>query len=282
MWINDYLRLIRVPNDLMVGIGVLIGEYIALKSFPSLEKALYGFLVGFLISASVMITNDIADIEIDKINNPEKPLVKGAIKINSAYRYAFVIGIIGVIFSYLTSFYNLIIALLFWIIGILYNFYFKKHGLIGNVIVSSSVAIPFVYGGVAVNSLDLNVILLSIAAFLTNTYREIIKGIIDIEGDKEFNVHTLAVKYGPDRAYSISLIFLAGAIIVSLIPFLCLSLPNLIFYAFLIGLTDLTLIYSAIIIRNGGRFNVSSLKFSKRVCLLGMFLGMLSFVVGVI
>jgi 4-hydroxybenzoate polyprenyltransferase len=143
------------------------------------------------------------------------------------------------------------------------------------------VAIPFIYGGVTVNSLDINVILLSSAAFFTNTYREIIKGIMDIKGDREFNIQTLAVKYGPDRAYYISLIFLSGAIIISIIPFLYLSLPNLISYTFLIGLTDLTLIYSAIILRDGGRMNSESLKFSKRICLLGMFLGMMSFVAGV-
>jgi len=146
--------------------------------------------------------------------------------------------------------------------------------------VSMSVAIPFIYGNMVIGSIDFNVIILSAAAFLTNTFREIIKGIIDIRGDKSFNVKTLAVTYGPRKAYYTSLLFLVSAIIVSIIPFIYNSLPNMVSYLIFITLTDLTLIISGLLplLKN---LSSSSLLLSKRICLGGMFLGMLSFIAGI-
>lgn len=280
MNIIDYLRLIRFPNDLIVGIGVIIGELVAARSIPLFSHMVIGFLVGFLISASVMIINDVADLEIDKINNPNKPLVKGAMSPRHAIIHAIVYGGLGVILSFFNTIYNFLVAIIFWFVGISYNFYFKKKGLIGNMFVSMSVAIPFIYGNMIIGNIDSNVIILSAAAFLTNTFREIIKGIIDIKGDKSFNVKTLAVTYGPRKAYYISLPFLASAIIVSIIPFIYNSLPNMVNYSIFITFTDLTLIISGVLplLKN---LSSSSLLLSKRICLGGMFLGMLSFIAGI-
>ena len=107
----SYFRLIRLPNDVMIGIGVLIGEFIALRTYPNIDLSICSFLVGFLISASVMILNDIADINIDKINNPNKPLVKGTISLRSAYYHAIMYGVIGISISFLSTIYNLSLQL---------------------------------------------------------------------------------------------------------------------------------------------------------------------------
>jgi len=275
MGLNSFLKLIRIPNDIMIGIGVIIAEIIANQGPPTAYNIVFGFLTGFLISASVMVINDIADIDIDRINNPSRPLVRGEISIKNAYYLAFFFMIIGCITSLFTGVYTLLLAITFWIIGYLYNFYFKRKGLFGNALVSLSVAVPFIYGSIVIGGLSINNIILSIEAFLTNMYREIIKGIIDIEGDKIFGVQTLAVKYGVRKAYIISIFFLACAIVISIFPYIWTTVINLEIYLSMIILTDVILFLSVItpyIIKDRKGY-----LYSKRIVLLGMLLGMITF-----
>jgi len=278
--IVDYLTLIRVPNDIMIGIGVIVGELLAIRTIPSPINMLEGFLVGFLISASVMILNDIADIEIDRINNPNKPLVKGDIEIKSAFILSIICAITGIFVSIYINIYDLLIAIVFWLIGIMYNFYFKKTGLVGNMLVSLSVAIPFIYGSLAMNMIDINVLILSSAAFLSNTFREIIKGILDIEGDKELGLATLPIKYGIEKSYLISSIFLIISLIVGFIPVIIHTITNLKTFIFLMIIADILFIFS-LVYPLYKSYEKHSILTSKRVCLLGMLFGMLSFIFGV-
>lgn len=276
----DYLTLIRVPNDIMIGIGVIVGELLAIRTIPPPINMLEGFLVGFLISASVMILNDIADIEIDRINNPNKPLVKGEIKIKSAYILSIICAVTGVIVSIFINIYNLLIAIIFWLIGIAYNFYFKRTGLVGNMLVSLSVAIPFIYGSLAMNIIDINVLVLASAAFLSNTFREIIKGILDIEGDKKLGLATLPIKYGVEKSYLFSSIFLIIALIIGFIPVMIHTITNLESFISLMIIADILFIFSLMYPLNKS-YEKRSILISKRVCLLGMLFGMLSFIFGV-
>ncbi|HIE36604.1 TPA: hypothetical protein EYP83_00425, partial [Candidatus Geothermarchaeota archaeon] len=178
---SSYIEILRPLNGFMVGLAVVIGYLISLEEIKSivLENILYGYITGFFISSSIMIFNDIIDLPIDRINRPDRPLPSGRITVNRALLLGLTIGILGIIFSLLTGFNTLFLALGFWIVGILYNLYLKGIPLVGNMVVSLSIAIPFIYGAYITgnNSYDLNTYILAITAFTINTYREIIKDI---------------------------------------------------------------------------------------------------------
>ena len=54
---------------------------------------------------------------------------------------------IGLIFSYFINGITLFCSIILLIIGILYNWKFKKNGFLGNIMVSFSVGMTFIYGG---------------------------------------------------------------------------------------------------------------------------------------
>lgn len=275
------VELSRFPNDIFIGIAVLIGMILSIKTLPPPNLIFYGFFSGFLISASVMVANDIFDLEIDRINNPNRPLPSGAISIKRAKILVVIYMGLGLLLSMLLTPLNFGIALIFWVLGILYNKYLKKRGLIGNMIVSASVAIPFIYGAVGVigyaNFLS---IIFSMLAFLLNTGREIIKGIIDLEGDKEYNVKTLAVTLGAEKASFVASLFIGVSVLLSPLPALAHKV-NTYYYLPLVAITDILFIYSVIeciLIVRKGRYR--ELHRTKTLIFIGMGIGLLAFLFG--
>ena len=63
---------------------------------------------------------------------------------------SFVVAFLGLMASALINLTALITILVVWIVGVLYNWRFKRSGLIGNLMVSFSVGMTFVFGGVSV------------------------------------------------------------------------------------------------------------------------------------
>jgi geranylgeranylglycerol-phosphate geranylgeranyltransferase len=241
----DYLLLIRPLNSIMMGLAVIIGEVTILGAFPKIEEIIFGFFIGFFLTAFSMVLNDIMDIEIDRINVPNRPLPSGRISINNAKIYSIILAIIGILLTFYFSIYAIIIAFSSLIVSILYNTKAKKTGLLGNIMVAYCVAIPFLFGAIITsNSINMKILTFFMLAFLSTIGREIIKGIADIKGDKIKNIKTLALSYGTKKAAIIASLFYLSAIILSILPIIVKEVG--LFYLFTIIFVDLGLIYCSI------------------------------------
>jgi geranylgeranylglycerol-phosphate geranylgeranyltransferase len=73
------LQIFRPELPFAAGVCVVLGEIIALGTFPSAPEILLGFLCGFFISGSATILNDYYDLEVDRINAPDRPIPAGII-----------------------------------------------------------------------------------------------------------------------------------------------------------------------------------------------------------
>jgi geranylgeranylglycerol-phosphate geranylgeranyltransferase len=226
-----------------------------------------------------MVLNDIFDLEIDRINNPSRPIVKGVIGIEEAYALSIVCIALGSILAILLSLPNFIIGIIFWILGVLYNWRVKKTGFMGNVIVSLSVAIPYIYGGFATNNpLHILLYIFAIMSFLSNLGREIIKGISDVEGDRSKGVRTVAIEYGLRRAAIVASIFIVFSVMLSVLP-VTMGLVGVI-YIPIVLITDALFIYSSMVIINKPTREISLNV--KKYIFLGMLFGLIAFLLGVI
>jgi len=72
--IKAFLDLLKPELPIAAGICVIAGEIIGLGHVPTMMQLFLGFLTGFLISGSAMMPNDYFDIEVDRVNNPNRPL----------------------------------------------------------------------------------------------------------------------------------------------------------------------------------------------------------------
>ena len=119
-------------------------------------------LAPVFIAAGGFAINDFFDLQIDKINKVNRPLVTGKLSTNLVYSFsicAFIIGIICIIFIK-----NIDMILLAGLNAILLYYYaksWKKVALLGNFIVSVACACTFIFGALANSNLK-NVWVISI------------------------------------------------------------------------------------------------------------------------
>ena len=149
--------------------------------------------------------NDIVDYEVDKVNSPERPLPSQIISLKEAKIWSIILFIFavgsGLIIDYRIAFSFPIAT--FWAIqnSLLldaYNKWLKKSGLFGNLVVAYVVWALFIFADIVVsNKPTLRVESIGLYAFFMNWGREVIKGIRDIDGDRESGIKTIAVRFGP-------------------------------------------------------------------------------------
>jgi geranylgeranylglycerol-phosphate geranylgeranyltransferase len=279
--VSGYLRLMRPVNCLMMGIAVLVGVVLASSNFleAPLLNLILGFVTGFMLTAASMAINDYYDKEIDAVNEPNRPIPSGLINPREALAFALVLTSIGFAAAYLTNIFCSVIAIIAWLVFVTYTTVGKRSGLPGNFLVSACVATPFIYGSVVIaNEVRLNVLIFASMAFLSNTGREITKGIVDVEGDEMQNVKTLAVRYGKKNAAIAATIFYLLAVLVS--PITRLLDPVSFWFIPLVAVTDFGLVASAfMLLRDYSRENARKV---KSMVLLWFIFGLLAFIAGAV
>lgn len=275
--LSGYLTLIRPPNTLMIGLAVVIGEAIGLGRLPGILEATFGFLTASLMMAGTMVANDVYDVEIDKVNSPERPIPSGIVKARSALGLSMVLSAASIGFAALLGPWTLLTALLALVLMLYYNTRGKRTGLIGNAVVSFNVALPFFYGGLAVNSIRPLLFIFSIIAFLANFAREIAKGIADVKGDSLRHVRTLAVVKGArDAAFGSAGLFVL-AVLLSFIPPLLPEKVSLLYFPPVI-VADLGFLYSSF--RLSKNQTAENIRTVKGHVLVWMLLGLVGFLLG--
>jgi geranylgeranylglycerol-phosphate geranylgeranyltransferase len=271
-----------------VFVGVLLADVTVAKSLifdPTIVShiwlnILYGFLTGFTFCAASMVINDYYDRKIDAINEPQRPIPSGVIKPKEALVFMAVLIAVGFVFSLLVSPYGVfcfVVAAVSLLLTASYLTAGKRSGLPGNFLVSACVAIPFIYGSVtAVGTVGLNVLLFAAMAFLSNTGREITKGIVDVKGDRAEGVKTLAVRFGEKWTSVVAVGFFMFAVALTPVTWF-LGLVGIWFIP-LVLVTDVGLIVCSIfLLLNPSRENARKI---KRAVLVLFLIGLIAYLFG--
>lgn len=261
-----------------MGVAVIVGSVIAGGTDAlryNLAAVTLGFLTGFSLTGASMILNDFFDIEIDRINVPSRPLPSGRVTPGAALRAFYVFTFFGLLCSALISKLGFMIALSSWALSTLYNWKLKGTGIWGNVIVSYNVMVPILYGSAIVNRLSYKISVFSLMIFLSCLAREVVKGIADVEGDRERGVKTVAVTRGERAAAVLASLFLLAAISLSPVPYV-MKMSSF-YYLLAVLPADALFTYSmALILKEQSKDTAIR---AKKVMLLAMAVGLLAFLV---
>ncbi|WP_295862350.1 geranylgeranylglycerol-phosphate geranylgeranyltransferase [uncultured Fibrobacter sp.] len=297
------------PKNIVIAVITLIVGYALLKNFPSIPSLVlqslgFAFAIGF-----ANIQNDILDLESDKMNRPERPLVTGKVSVKAARRTWITMFILmllcgggdsliqafsdnGLFFwKRSTAICHLSFPLWFFLIlGLLliaYNKWLKHIPLLKNMTVAFLCTTPLLFAAQhfvqfntsCVHTEFLWAIIPAIPfAFLLTTAREIYKDLEDETGDLKAGIMTFPLIAGSETARRF-----AGAIItftwISLpIPVYCInklfkfSYPPL--FLIITGIT-LTPCFAYVLVqahRKNYRRAQSAVK-------IGMFLGLIALIV---
>jgi len=186
-------QLMRLEHGVMIAVAILVGALIAGKTLPSIKIFILTFLMALFLEGSTFALNDYYDLEIDKKNKRnDRPLVRGEVPPKTALFLFIILFPLGIIFSYFINQTCFIIAIITAIFAVIYDAYLKKIKLLGNFFIAYVMAIPFIFGGVSVIEnkavfVDLPpaIMIVALIAFLAGSGREIMKDVMDLEGDKK-------------------------------------------------------------------------------------------------
>ncbi|MEM2874836.1 MAG: UbiA family prenyltransferase [Candidatus Hadarchaeales archaeon] len=274
-------QLLRLDHDVMLAAGVVIGYAISggllLQNVWHLTLA---SLTAFFVGAGAFALNDYMDIEIDRRNRRmDRPLVRGDLSPRTALGAFLVLVPAGLACSLLVNFICFFIALITAAFAVFYDVWVKKLKLIGNFYIAYMMAIPFVFGGVAVSSVPPSTVILSIMAYLSGLGREVMKDIIDLPGDREAGVRSFPSMLGEGRSRVLSSVTFLAAALLSPIPFVFGPEPYLMnpFYLVPVAIAAIIFIFVAfsMVTRPG-----QSVAPYRRMTLIGMLIGLLGFLLG--
>ena len=221
--VHPALRLVRAGNLGVSFVGTVVGGLAAKGIGLSLPATLWLYLVlagasTALVTAGGNVLNDILDLEGDRVNHPDRPLVTGAVSVASARVLAVGLFVAGIEVAIPVAIAEPLVGLILAIaVGALlgYEFRLKVRGLSGNLVVAMLTGLVFLYGGAAAG----NALLLAPfagMAFLATLGREITKDMEDVAGD--VGRRTLPMTHGVRAASASARGSVAVAIALSFVP----------------------------------------------------------------
>jgi 4-hydroxybenzoate polyprenyltransferase len=242
---KSLFRLIRLPNLVIVAATQYALQYAILRpelSEIGLKPLLPDFQFFLLVCSTVLIAaggyvvNDIEDVEIDRLNKPEhKRIVERIYPLSICWEIYWGITILGFGISlYLAFFVNDFLQLIIYPAAVFllwaYSKWFKRQFLIGNLVVAGFCAfVAWVVLYAQCLSTPLTVMIMygsdkeinyqnytdtvtaifggyAVFAFISTLFREIIKDIEDVTGDKAQNCQTLPIVLGVKNSQLIALL----------------------------------------------------------------------------
>ena len=214
------IELIRADLVLGAGIFVVAGELLGQGRLPPLPEALLGFLTGLFISGSANISNDYFDREVDRINQPGRPLPSGRVSVTELWTLSLLFAAAGLGTASLLGKPVLALAAAIWTVAFLYNLKLKEMGLLGNLCVAFCVGMTIIIGGTIVGSVNGIVLTFAALAFFFDLGEEIASDAMDVKGDELRSSSSIAKRKGKVYALHLSAGILAIFILLTLIPFL--------------------------------------------------------------
>jgi geranylgeranylglycerol-phosphate geranylgeranyltransferase len=252
---NSFIKLSRAKNIIPTAFLSFSGGYLSNPSITNLlhnSNFILSSIITSLVMSTSMIINDVYDIEIDKVNNKDRPLITGEItKIEAIFSIITLTGLIEYLNLYLSTNLQLITNLsLFGIY--LYTPIIKKIFLLKNIFCASLVSFSIFFTAIASSTTllvlnknyELFIVELSLI-FFGSLYNELLLDITDIEGDKQNKIYTVPVIFGKKNTLILECLILSYNMVSS---FLTLASFTNIYYASGLELIFIPFIYDLYII----------------------------------
>ncbi len=247
--VKTYWDLFRFEHGLMMGLGVLIGYFAsspAKVEFLTLSK---GFFVALFLEMAGFALNDYFDYLVDLENKRfDRPLIRGEIRKEQIIPISIFLFSLGLSVSLTINFLAFIFSLILAILAILYDWKVKKRKYLGNQYIAVTMAAPFLFGSLISTGRFVSVtIILASMAYLVGVGREIMKDVVDLDGDVKQGITSLPSVLGVKNSLKIASVLLFSSTLLSPVP---LTLTDTAYYmnplyAVPVSITDLGLIYTS-------------------------------------
>lgn len=260
----------RPLNAAIAGLSILVAAALV-EPFTLSFAVISAMVSGMLITAGANVINDVCDLDIDRINRPQRVLPSGRLTPPAAQAYTIFLLACGNFFSIFINAVATMIAVGCTLLLIVYSFWLKRQPLTGNLAVSLVTALAFIYGALAAHSGlavrpvapgetgEMNFmndvaagasawhgnwragVFPAVFSFLFHFGREVIKDIEDQVGDRAMQARTLPLVYGIAAAQAAATVAFVTLILATLLPF-CLGIYSSTYFWIVVAGVDLVLV----------------------------------------
>ena len=136
-----YFRLIRPANlptaaaDILAGISIaglsLDTHFLTVGGMRLFPNDWYLSLASVFLYAGGVVLNDVFDLEVDRIERPERPIPKGIVSQRNAAIFGAILLVIGVLLAFLVNNLSGIVALVLLAAIVVYDSFSKKYSFLG-------------------------------------------------------------------------------------------------------------------------------------------------------
>ncbi|KAA3658555.1 MAG: hypothetical protein DWQ04_24730 [Chloroflexi bacterium] len=225
-------KLSRPLTTLTGAIAVLLGGYVA--GTGQWGKVWLAVLSTILISAAANSWNDYRDIEIDKVNQPERPLPAGLITPEAAWIFSLIVAGLSLLLAAFISWPAFLMAFLSNILLYIYSWKLKSTVLLGNMTVAAISALSAVYGGIAAGN-GRPSLWLAAVIIVGILGREVLKTLADYEGDLCQQCKTIATVWGRRWARVVFYVLVGATLVMMMVPYLANVYSPIYAYLVVIG-----------------------------------------------
>ena len=131
----ETIKIIRPVNCLLAAVGVIVGAYLTPVSMHYYGPAMAA-LSAFLVCAAGNVVNDLCDVEIDRVNRPDRVLVRQALSPRYALWLSIILNLLALLNAVWLSGPVTIMVVLAIVLLLLYNLRVKRIPLAGNIIIA--------------------------------------------------------------------------------------------------------------------------------------------------
>jgi geranylgeranylglycerol-phosphate geranylgeranyltransferase len=214
---SGYIGIIRPANSIVAGMAAVIGYIIATGSL--VPEAVLLWLVVLLVTGAGNVINDWCDVEIDRVNRPERPIPSGRVSRKGALYFAGVLFAAGILVSFFTTPLCAAIAVINSGMLVLYAFLLKRTAFLGNLAVSYLAGSIFLFGGALAGMAGLvHAAPIAVITFLAMVTRELLKDAEDVKGDLLQGASTVPIRYGVRTTSILAFAFIIMALAASIFP----------------------------------------------------------------
>mgnify|MGYP001172840486 FL=1 len=232
--LNELRGLYKISRPLTTltgGLAVLLGGYVA--GTGAWGKVILATLATWFITAAANAWNDYRDIEIDKINQPKRPLPSGMVSPKNVLLFSLTLTALSIILAGFINLTAFLIAVGSAALLYVYSWRLKSTVLMGNAIVATISAMSAIFGGIAAGNPRPSLWLALIIASAIME-REVLKTLADYEGDLRQRCRTIATVWGRRPARIVFYLLAAATLVVMMLPYM-LNIYEPV-YAFIVAL----------------------------------------------
>lgn len=187
-----WIQITRPINGIIAGLGVFLGA-LTVDIPLNIPPMIYCFLAMSLLAMAGNVHNDLCDIEVDRTNQPNRPLPSERIGKLGAWFLTFNFLGYSLCFAWLAGPLQFYAAAMMALLLYFYNRFFKGWPLIGNLAVSVLCALAIGFPALGITEWDSQLLVACGFAFAFTLIREMIKDLEDEEGDRQNGLKTLAI-----------------------------------------------------------------------------------------